>query len=165
MKGAAVKQKFILITVVCLLAAAGVFFGVHAARHGRTTSESGTTAESSSAGTQNISLTLNGSTFSVEPEDNETAAAFQQMLPVTLSLSELHGNEKYVYLDESLPSDAEPVQTIHAGDLLLYGDNCIVLFYKTFTTTYSYTKIGHISDTAGLAEAVGNGAVTVSFSY
>ena len=39
---------------------------------------------------------------------------------------------------------------INAGDIMLYGNNCLVVFYKSFDTTYSYTKIGHIDNLPNL---------------
>lgn len=101
--------------------------------------------------------------FSVALYDNETAKAFKAMLPMTLNMSELNGNEKYYYLADSLPTKAERVGKINAGDIMLYGSSCVVLFYETFNTSYSYTKIGHIDNVAGLKEAVGRGSVTVTF--
>ena len=43
---------------------------------------------------------------------------------------------------------------------MLYGDNCLVVFYESFDTEYSYTKIGHIE---GLLE-MGDGEVVVKFA-
>ena len=40
----------------------------------------------------------------------------------------------------------------------------LVLFYKSFETSYEYTKIGRITNTKGLKKAVGKGSVTVRFS-
>ncbi len=95
--------------------------------------------------------------------DNETAQAFKALLPITLNMSELNGNEKYNYLSTSLPSNAVNPGTIHAGDIMLYGSSCVVLFYQTFNTSYSYTPIGAVDDPAGLAEALGTGSVSVRF--
>jgi flavodoxin len=112
---------------------------------------------------QTIQVQVGDEVFTAELESNETAAAFLQMLPLTLQMSELNGNEKYAY-GVSLPANEEAVGTIAEGDLMLFGDDCLVLFYDSFDTVYSYTRIGHVEDPEGLAEVVGNGDVEVTFS-
>lgn len=112
----------------------------------------------------NIALSIGGHVFTARLEDNATARAFAGLMPMTLDMNELNGNEKYHYLDGSLPSAPGKVGQINAGDLMLYGDDCVVLFYKSFSTQYSYTRIGHINDISGLESAVGSGSVQVRFT-
>jgi hypothetical protein len=102
-------------------------------------------------------------TFIATLYDNATAAAFKAVLPVTVNMVELNRNEKYVDLSRDLPTNASNPGTIKTGDLMLYGSNTLVLFYKTFSTSYSYTKLGRIDDGKALADAVGSGNVTVIF--
>ncbi len=111
-----------------------------------------------------ISIEIGAELFTATLEDNETAKALKQKLPITLTMSELNGNEKYHYLSENLPANPRRIETIHTGDLMLYGSNCIVLFYETFSTTYSYTKIGSINDVSRLKGALESGDVTITFS-
>ena len=110
-----------------------------------------------------IKITVNGASFNATLADNATAQAFAAMLPVTLEMDELNGNEKYHYLDTSLPAASRTVDTIHAGDLMLYGSSCVVLFYKTFASGYNYTRIGKVDNPDGLAAALGRGSVSVTF--
>ena len=102
--------------------------------------------------------------FTATMEQNSTAEAFRALLPLTLEMQELNGNEKYHYLSQALPTNRTKVGTIHAGDIMLYGDNCVVVFYETFTTSYQYTPIGHITNPKGLKEALGIGSVTINFT-
>ncbi len=123
-----------------------------------------TEAEQSTAeNIHGMTVIINGEEFAVALEDNETAKAFSEMLPVTLTMSELHGNEKYYYLDTSLPSKPKNIGTIHKGDIMLYGDNCVVIFYKDFETSYTYTKIGQIENADSLEQQIGSSSVDVSF--
>ena len=95
--------------------------------------------------------------------DNNTSEEFRELLPLTIEMKELNGNEKYYYFNHNFTVDSSVPDMIHAGDIMLYGQNCLVLFYDTFETTYAYTRIGAINDPTGLAEALGNGPATVTF--
>lgn len=114
-------------------------------------------------GMMTIRVEAGGKTFVAYIEDNETGRAFAARLPLTLDMTELNGNEKYCYLDSSLPTSAYAPETIEAGDIMLYGSSCVVMFYETFRTSYSYTRIGRISPADGLRAALGQGSVTVKF--
>lgn len=111
-----------------------------------------------------IVLTVGDRSFTARLEQNSTAEAFCALLPMTLEMTDLHSNEKYHYLSRPLPTNRTDVGTIHAGDIMLYGDDCVVVFYETFTTSYSYSRIGRIADPAGLKEALGSGNVSVTFA-
>ena len=113
--------------------------------------------------TMQINVTVGTKTFTATLADSETANAFARLLPMTVAMNELNGNEKYHYLNSSLPTDSYRPGTIQAGDLMLYGNNCLVLFYETFNSSYSYTRIGAIDNPTGLSEALGSGNVSVRF--
>ena len=102
-------------------------------------------------------------TFPATLEDNATATAFKALLPMTLAMKELNGNEKYFDFSNGLPTIAANPGTIQNGDLMLYGSKTLVLFYESFSTSYSYTRLGRVNDTAGLAAALGSGNVSVTF--
>ena len=110
-----------------------------------------------------IRIVAGGKTFLAELENNKTARAFRSKLPATFLMEELNGNEKYHYMDRTLPTNSKRPGTIKAGDLMLYGNDCLVLFYETFKSSYSYTKIGHIKNVKGLKDALGKGDIKVSF--
>ena len=107
----------------------------------------------------NINVIINDKSYNATLEENETAQAFAKLLPQAFNMTELNGNEKYIYMDNSLPTNSSNPKHIEIGDIMLFGDNCLVIFYKSFNTNYSYTKIGHIDDLPDL----GNEDVIVKF--
>ncbi len=110
-----------------------------------------------------IKITANSQTFTATLFANNSAKAFKEMLPLTLNMIELNSNEKYYDLPNNLPTNSFNLGTIKNGDLMLYGSKTLVLFYKSFPTSYSYTKLGTVDDVTGLASALGSGNVSVRF--
>ena len=109
-----------------------------------------------------IKITVNSQIFTATLLDNTTAKAFKELLPMTVQMTALNGNEKYYDLPKTLPTNSTNPGSIKNGDLMLYGSKTLVLFYKTFPTSYSYTKLGSIDDTAGLQKAIDAGNVSVA---
>ena len=110
-----------------------------------------------------IKVIVGESEFTATLYDNECARDFSNMLPLTLDMSDLHSNEKYYYLNTSLPVLSNNTDNIYEGDIKLFQDNCLVLFYDDFSNSYSYTDIGKIDDADGLKQALGNGNITITF--
>jgi hypothetical protein len=113
--------------------------------------------------TMKMKITAGGKEFTAAMQDNETARALVALLPLTVNMSELNGNEKYYNLPQNLPGTAANPGTIQTGDIMLWSSNCLVLFYKTFSTSYSYVRLGRVDNVDGLAKALGTGNIQVSF--
>lgn len=119
---------------------------------------------SKEAETMTIQLQINGRTFAATLEQNDAARALTQRLaesPLTLRLQNYGGFEKVGPLGESLPANDRQTTT-HAGDIVLYQGDQIVLFYGS--NSWSYTRLGRVNDLTGWADALGRGDVTVTFS-
>lgn len=110
-----------------------------------------------------LKITVGSAIFTATLHDNAAASEFVKLLPMTVTMSELNNNEKYCDLPMSLPTNSSNPGTIQNGDLMLYGPRTLVLFYKSFPTSYSYTRLGKIENAAGLASALGSGSVTIRF--
>lgn len=110
-----------------------------------------------------VNISVGGRVFPAKLYDHAASRELVSRMPMELDMSELHGNEKYYYLPEGLPTDSENPGSIHTGDLMLYGSDCLVLFYEDFQSSFSYTRLGYLENPEELSEIVGAGNVTVSF--
>ncbi|MDQ6466370.1 cyclophilin-like fold protein [Exiguobacterium acetylicum] len=112
---------------------------------------------------KSVLLQIDETTVPIRFADNETAMALQKRLPLTMQMKELNGNEKYHYVPFSLPTNPKYIGTVQAGDLMLYGSDCLVLFYESFQTDIQYTRIGWVEPNR-LSELLSADTVRVQMS-
>jgi hypothetical protein len=109
-------------------------------------------------------MTVGERRFAITLADTEAARAFAAMQPLTIDMPDLNGNEKHAKLPSPLPTSTIQPGTIRNGDLMLYGSQTLVVFYLTFDSIYSYTRLGHVDDPADLAQVLGRGTARITFS-
>jgi hypothetical protein len=124
----------------------------------------GAAAESKNRKSAIMYITIGTGRFAVTLTDSAASRAFAEQLPLTLEMPDLNGNEKHAQLPTALPAHATRPGTIRNGDLMLYGSTTLVLFYKTFDSSYDYTPLGRVNDPEGLAAALGARDVRVTFA-
>ena len=111
-----------------------------------------------------VNIRIGNRIFAAKLLDNASSQALIAMMPLTITMTELNGNEKYYNLPKNLPVNSQDVGNVSSGDLMLYGSDCLVLFYKSFSTSYSYTRLGSIEDVFELSKVLGRGNVAITFS-
>lgn len=113
----------------------------------------------------NAKIIIGNKVFTAKFYDNETTQALFSKLPMTVNMIELNGREKYYHLSEKLPAQStETPAIIHAGEIMYWSSNSLVLFYNTFSNSYGgYVRLGYIEDIAGLKEVLGKGDAQVTF--
>ena len=112
---------------------------------------------------QNIIITIENKKYEAILYDNSTTKELIKKFPITITMSDLNGNEKYYNFSKSFPTSSENVANINKGDIMLFGDNCLVIFYKSFSTRYKYTKLGYIKNTEDLENSLGKGDIEITF--
>ena len=117
---------------------------------------------------EKIQITVSGKTLPVRIENNEATKALVAALresSITYEAHDYGGFEKVGALGRPLPSSDSQITT-HAGDVILYSGNQIVLFYGS--NSWSYTRIGKM-EYGSLEELksflkAGQGSINVTLS-
>ena len=112
---------------------------------------------------QNIIITIGNKKYEAILYDNSTTKELIKNFPISITMSDLNGNEKYYNFSKSFSTSSENVANINKGDIMLFGDNCLVIFYKSFSTHYKYTKLGYIKNTEDLERSFGKGDISITF--
>ena len=112
---------------------------------------------------QNIIITIKNKKYEAILYDNSTTKELIKKFPITITMSDLNGNEKYYNFSKSFSTSSENVASINKGDIMLFGDNCLVIFYKSFSTRYKYTKLGYIKNLEDLENSLGKGDIEITF--
>ncbi len=112
-----------------------------------------------------IRLLIDDQTYTAQLYNNAATQKLLELFPLSITMEDLNQNEKFYYLPQNLPTAAEAVESVQAGELMLYGENCLVLFYKGFSTPYSYTRLGYIKNAAAWGKAAGGGTVQAVFNF
>ena len=112
---------------------------------------------------QNIIITIKNKEYEAVLYDNSTVRELIKNFPISITMSDLNGNEKYYNFSKSFSTSSENVANINKGDIMLFGDNCLVIFYKSFSTRYKYTKLGYIKNTEDLENSFGKGDIEITF--
>ncbi|WP_244634644.1 cyclophilin-like fold protein [Erwinia persicina] len=113
--------------------------------------------------TMKVNMKVKQQVYRIELSDTPAARAFAQTLPVTLKMDDLNRNEKFAELAQALPTREARAGTIHAGDIMLYGTQTLVVFYQTFASDYRYTPLGKIVAPDGLEAGLGERTAEVTF--
>lgn len=91
--------------------------------------------------------------FWVDIDSSPAGQEFAKAVPFSLKMKDNDRVEKEYCGDETLPTD-ESYQpgVIRAGDVMLRGNKCIVIFYKEVETDDTYVRLGRINDSDRLQQ-------------
>ena len=114
---------------------------------------------------QNMVMKIGDTSVDVTWEDNDSIKELNKLAEsgLSISMSMYGGFEQVGAIGSSLVSN--DVQTVtEPGDIVLYADSQIVIFYGS--NSWAYTRLGKITDCTNeeLASLLGNGDVTITLS-
>ena len=90
---------------------------------------------------QAMKLIIDDKVVPVTWEHNDSTAALQKLLPLTIKMSPYGGFEQVGDIGQNITSADKQITTQY-GDIVLYAGNKLVIFYGS--NSWAYTRLGHI---------------------
>lgn len=153
------KNKVVIISCIIALALVVIYAGV--IRNNRVSNALDDILLDEEYVPLQLELVINGKLYIATMEENDTTYALLDNLPLQIGMNDLNDNEKYYYLKTNLPTNEYKPINIKKGDIMLFGNNCLVIFYKDVSNKYNYTKIGSIDNYEDLDSLIGTDDVKV----
>ena len=116
-------------------------------------------------GTMNITVTIGGTEYAAQFDDNAAAREVASLFPLSLDMKEWAANkEYYAGLEKPVAAKEPQAEKIATGDIMLYSGRSLVIFYDSTANTSGYIKLGSITDAKNLKEALDKAKGKVSFA-
>ena len=91
---------------------------------------------------EKMKLEIDKNVLDVSWNNNASVTALNEIKPLTINMRLYGGFEQVGSIGQNIVSDDKEITT-KPGDIVLYSNNQIVVFFGT--NTWSYTKLGHIN--------------------
>ena len=103
-----------------------------------------------------IRITIGSKSFIAELDDTTAAKQLEKELPLTVEMTAVNGQYLHANVNRTFSEQAEPSGILNAGDIMLQGNNTLMLYYAFNNYNDSLTRIGKIreQDRTSFAEAV-----------
>ncbi|NLR10709.1 MULTISPECIES: cyclophilin-like fold protein [Lactobacillaceae] len=101
---------------------------------------------------EKVKMTLDGKTLTANFEDNQTAAAIVEKMPLQLDMMNLYSRELTYRFKQALPANEPHTTGYVVGDIAYWiPRHSFVIFYKqTGEVISDLQMVGHINDQKGL---------------
>ncbi len=110
-----------------------------------------------------VALQIGTNVFSVELAKTRAAQQFRERFPLTLEMEKYYVLERYVDLEDGLPSSPQAGGLVEVGEFYLLGTQRLVFSTRTSMKAGYQTPIGKVECADGFVDAVGEGSVVVTF--
>ncbi|MDO4163000.1 MAG: cyclophilin-like fold protein [Bacteroides sp.] len=107
--------------------------------------------------TTKMRITVNGHTLTATLQDNATARAIAERLPMTLPMMDLYGREMCYRFSESLPTDNVSTRGYSVGEIIYYPPmHSFVIMYEQNGENFQMQHIGQIDSGVEIFSGIGD---------